>query len=89
VRLAVVMGLRKGLKLIRGMRRSLSEDDRRKIASTILEHVEQNNWKIEQGQRARDMVVSYVPVSRPAALRLSASNEATLTTAIHARWDMV
>ena len=35
LRLTVVMGLRKGLKLIRGMRRSLSENDQHKIASAI------------------------------------------------------
>jgi hypothetical protein len=49
LRLSVVMGLRKGLSLIRGMRRSLTEDEQRKIAGVIIEHLEQSNWKIEQG----------------------------------------
>jgi hypothetical protein len=49
LRLSVVMGLRKGLKLIRGMRRSLSEEEQHKIAGAIVEHLEQSNWKIEQG----------------------------------------
>jgi hypothetical protein len=35
------MGLRKGLKLIRGMRRSLSENDQHKIASAIVENLQQ------------------------------------------------
>jgi hypothetical protein len=40
LRLTVVMGLRKGLKLVRGMRRSLSDDDQHKPASAIVEHLE-------------------------------------------------
>jgi hypothetical protein len=48
LRLSVVMGLRKGLKLIRGMKRSLSEDEQHKIAGAIVEHLEQSNWKIEE-----------------------------------------
>ena len=49
LRLSIVMGLRKGLSLIRGMRRALTEDDQRKIADAIAEHLQRNNWKIEQG----------------------------------------
>jgi hypothetical protein len=43
------MGLLKGLSLIRGMRRSLTEDEQHKVADAIVEHLEHNNWKIEQG----------------------------------------
>jgi hypothetical protein len=49
LRLSVVMGLRKGLSLVRGMRRSLTEDEQHKVADAIVEHLEHNNWKIEQG----------------------------------------
>jgi hypothetical protein len=49
LRLSIVMGLRKGLTLVRGMRRSLTEDEQRKVAGAIVEHLEHNNWKIEQG----------------------------------------
>jgi hypothetical protein len=49
LRLSVVMGLRKGLGLIRGMRGSLTEDEQHKIAGAIVDHLEQSNWKIEQG----------------------------------------
>jgi hypothetical protein len=49
LRLSVLMGLRRGLSLVRGMRRSLSEDDQHKIAGAIVEHLEQSNWKIEPG----------------------------------------
>jgi hypothetical protein len=49
LRLSVVMGLRKGLSLVRGMRRSLTEDEQHKVADAIVEHLEQSNWKIEQG----------------------------------------
>jgi hypothetical protein len=48
-RLSIVMGLRKGLTLIRGMRRSLSEEEQHKVATCIAEHLESTNWKIEQG----------------------------------------
>jgi hypothetical protein len=49
LRLSVVMGLRKGLKLCRGMRRALTEDEQHKIAGAIVEHMESANWRIEQG----------------------------------------
>jgi hypothetical protein len=50
LRLTIVMGLRKGLSLIRGMRRSLTEDDQQKIADAIAEQLRRSNWKIEQGE---------------------------------------
>jgi hypothetical protein len=43
------MGLRKGLSLVRGMHRSLTEDQQHTVAQAIVEHLGQNNWKIEQG----------------------------------------
>ena len=49
LRLSVVMGLRKGLSLVRGMRRSLTEDEQHKVATAVVEHLESTNWKIEQG----------------------------------------
>jgi hypothetical protein len=49
LRLSVLMGLRKGLSLIRGMRRALTEDEQHKVAASIVEHLEQSNWRIEHG----------------------------------------
>jgi hypothetical protein len=49
LRLSIVMGLRKGLSLIRGMRRALTEDEQSKVATCIVEHLESTNWKIDQG----------------------------------------
>jgi hypothetical protein len=49
LRLSVLMGLRKGLSLIRGMRRSLTDDEQHKVAEAIVEHLESHNWKIEPG----------------------------------------
>jgi hypothetical protein len=49
LRLSVIMGLRKGLRLIRRMRRSLTEDEQHKIAGAIVQELKQSNWKIEQG----------------------------------------
>jgi hypothetical protein len=50
LRLTIVMGLPKGLSLIRGMRRSLTEDDQHKVADAIAEQLARANWKIEQGE---------------------------------------
>jgi hypothetical protein len=52
LRLSVVMGLRDGLGRIRGMRRSLTEDEQHKVADAIVQHLESTNWKIEKGPPA-------------------------------------
>jgi hypothetical protein len=52
LRLSVVMGLRQGLRLVRGMRRALTEEEQHKVAGAIVEHLESTNWKIEQGPPA-------------------------------------
>ena len=44
-----LMRLRKGLSLVRGMPRSLTEDEQHRIAGAIVEHLERSNWKVEQG----------------------------------------
>jgi hypothetical protein len=49
LRLSVLMGLRRGLSLVRGMRRSLTDDEQHTVAGAIVEHLEQSNWKIEHG----------------------------------------
>ena len=45
----IKLGLRKGLALIRGMRRSLTDDEQDRVADTIVKHLELSNWKIEEG----------------------------------------
>jgi hypothetical protein len=45
---SVMMGLRDGLKSIRGMRRALTEVEQHKIAEKIVAHLESHNWKIEK-----------------------------------------
>ena len=49
LRLSIVMGLRKGLSLCRGMRRSLTEEEQNKIALQIIDHLELSNYRIIQG----------------------------------------
>jgi hypothetical protein len=49
LRLSVRIGLRRGLGSIRGMRRSLTEDEQNKIARVIVEDLESYNWRIERG----------------------------------------
>jgi hypothetical protein len=48
-RFSVTLGLRKGLKLVRGARRTFTEDEQDKIAETVVEDLERSNWKFEQG----------------------------------------
>jgi hypothetical protein len=38
-----------GLRLFRGTRRVLTDDEQHKVAAAIVEHLEAHNWKIEQG----------------------------------------
>jgi hypothetical protein len=45
----VVMCLRARLRIIRGMRRALTEDEQHKIAEKIVAHLESTNWKFEKG----------------------------------------
>jgi hypothetical protein len=42
-------GIREGYDLIRGTRRSLTEDQERIIADAIMKHLEQGNWSVERG----------------------------------------
>jgi hypothetical protein len=49
LRLSIQMGLTKGLRLVRGLRRQLSEQERNRIAAAIAEHLELANWKIAPG----------------------------------------
>jgi hypothetical protein len=44
---SVKLGLRKGLSRIRGMRRSLTDEQQDRVADAIVEHLELSNWKIE------------------------------------------
>jgi hypothetical protein len=43
------MGLRQGLRLIRGRRRAVTEEEQHKVAGKIVEHLESTNWRIEKG----------------------------------------
>ena len=49
LRLSVVLGLRKGLSLCRGMRRQLSEEEQQWVAEAIITHLKLSNYRIEQG----------------------------------------
>jgi hypothetical protein len=49
LRLAIRFGLVKGLRLVRGLRRQLDEDDRNRIAEAIREHLALAGWRIEPG----------------------------------------
>ena len=48
-KLSVMMGLRRGLSLIRGARRTFNEDEQHKIADAIVQHLKSHNWRVEPG----------------------------------------
>jgi hypothetical protein len=52
LRLILRRGLREGYDLIRGTRRSLTEDQERIIADAVVRHLEQGNWRVERGPPA-------------------------------------
>ena len=49
LRLSIRMGLTKGLRLIRGMRRQLDEDDRNRVAEAIRDHLVLAGWRMQPG----------------------------------------
>jgi hypothetical protein len=49
LRLSIRMGLTRGLRLVRGMRRQLSENERGRVAEAIVDHLDRANWRIEPG----------------------------------------
>jgi hypothetical protein len=49
LRLSILIGLTKGLRLVRGMRRQLDEDDRNRVAEAIREHLAWAGWRIKPG----------------------------------------
>jgi hypothetical protein len=63
LRLCVKMGLRKGLALIRGMRRSLTDEEQDRVVGEIVSHLELSNWKIEQGPVTRGHGSNLMPPS--------------------------
>jgi len=54
-----MMGLRKGLRLVRGMRRSMTEEEQQRVSGAIAEHLEHANWQIERGAPSRGAAVVY------------------------------
>jgi hypothetical protein len=49
LRLSIRMGLTKGLRLVPGMRRQLSEAERDRVAAAIADHLHLSNWRIAPG----------------------------------------
>ncbi len=57
----IMMGLRKGLRLVRGMRRTLSEEEQQRVSAKIAEHLELANWQIEKGAPSQGAGPLYRP----------------------------
>ena len=49
LRLAIRYGLVKGLRLVRGLRQQLGEDDRTRVAEAIRKHLQIAGWRIDPG----------------------------------------
>jgi hypothetical protein len=49
--LSIVIGLRKGLGLCRGMRRSLTEEQQFRVAEEIAAQLKLSNYQVEKGPR--------------------------------------
>jgi hypothetical protein len=49
LRLSIVLGLRRGLRRVRGMRNALNEDQQHTVAEAIAEHLRLSNWDIKPG----------------------------------------
>jgi hypothetical protein len=49
LRLSIVMGLRRGLRRVRGLRNVLNEDQQHIVAEAIVEHLRLSNWDIRPG----------------------------------------
>jgi len=52
LRLVMMLGLRKGLALVGGARRTFNEEEQKRIARAILDHLRLSNYTIAQGQPA-------------------------------------
>jgi len=50
LRLSIVMGLRRGLRRLRGMRQALNEDQQHIVAAAIAEQLRLSNWDIRPGR---------------------------------------
>lgn len=49
LRLAIRMGLTKGFRLVHGMRRQLSEQERDRIADAVIDQLELSNYRVARG----------------------------------------
>ena len=49
LRLAIRMGLGKGLALVRGMRRTMTEEEQDRVAEAIADHLKLANYKVAPG----------------------------------------
>jgi hypothetical protein len=49
LRLVIMLGLRKGLALVAGARRAFNEDEQKRIARAILDHLRLSNYTITPG----------------------------------------
>jgi hypothetical protein len=46
LQLSIRMGIREGFDLIRGTRRSLTEDQERIVADAVVKHLEKSDWRV-------------------------------------------
>lgn len=49
LRLTIRLGLTRGFRLVHGMRRTLSEVERNRVADAVIDQLERSNYRIETG----------------------------------------
>jgi hypothetical protein len=60
MRLVLMLGLRKGLAAVRGARRAFNEDEQKRIAGEILDHLRLSNYRITT-RRAKNQDSQFMP----------------------------
>jgi hypothetical protein len=55
----------RGVRLVRGVRRSLSEDEQHKIEGAIVETLESHSWEIRAGANQRGAWAAFDAESKP------------------------
>jgi hypothetical protein len=43
------MALRRALSVLRGMRKTMTDEQQDRVAEMMIEHLRQQNWRIEKG----------------------------------------
>src|ERR1043166_1414527 len=88
LRLVIMLGLRKGLAAVQGARRAFTEDEQKRIAGAILDHLRLSNYTITSGRRRgghSDLMPPRRAAAGPGRPRLRADGRGCLVPGL-GRW---